>query len=223
MILFKIGFIACLIELILLFIKPKWATLGRELPDKKKSIKKLATATIALLLISIFTSEKAPITQTTNIKGESKQETIAPKDEPKKEEVKKDDEIKSDGAIKQGTYKVGTDIQASEYLVISNGRGYYSCSKNSTGEPGSIIFNENLTDGSNSYVTLKDGDYFKLTNAVMYPIDKAPSVIPKDGVYKDSRYEVGDIIANENVTADTYLTVKDGEYLRLTGLQVQKN
>lgn len=189
----------------------------------------------------------------TNTTQQSKEDTKQESTNKPEEQPKQQDTQKVDGLIKQGTYKVGTDIQAGEYLVISKGRGYYKCSKDSTGETGSIIFNENLTDGSNSYVTLKDGDYFKVTNAEMYPIDKAPSIIPKDGVYKDgmykvgqdipggeykiklvgargyyavykdSRYAVGDIISNENVTADTYLTVKDGEYLRMTGLQIQKN
>jgi len=48
----------CLIELILLFVKPKWATLGRELPNKNKSIKNLVIITIVFLLLFAVTSRK---------------------------------------------------------------------------------------------------------------------------------------------------------------------
>lgn len=48
----------CLIELILLFVKPKWAALGRELPNKNKSIKNLVIITIVFLLLFAVTSRK---------------------------------------------------------------------------------------------------------------------------------------------------------------------
>ena len=159
---------------------------------------------------------------------------------------------KEDGKIKSGTYKVGTDIPAGEYVVFAKGYTYIESSKDSSGALESIIFNDNLSANSNSYVTLNEGEYFKFQDAEMYPVDKAPSVTPEDGVYKDGMYKVGqdipageykialgkdselgyyevskssshqldDIITNENVQADTYLTVSDGQYVKLQGVTI---
>ena len=182
----------------------------------------------------------------------SKTESEA-KDEPK-EEPKEEPKKVDDGKIDSGTYKVGTDLDAGEYLVIASGMGYIENSKDSTGSLESIIFNENLTDGYHSFVTLNDGEYFKLQGAEMYPIDKAPSVVPEDGLYENGMYRVGKdipageykvvldsaigmgylevnsssrhsldtIVTNENVQADMYITVKDGQYLTLQDLKIQK-
>lgn len=154
--------------------------------------------------------------------------------------------------IKAGTYKIGKDIPAGEYLVISNSMAYIECTKDSTGALESIVFNDNLTSKSNSYITLNDGEYFKLTGGEMYPIAEAPSIIPSDGLYKDGMYKVGQdipageykvkltgptgyievntdsrhqldsIVTNESVQADTYITVQDGQYLKTIGVQIQK-
>ncbi len=158
----------------------------------------------------------------------------------------------SDNRIKSGTYKVGTDIPAGEYLVFADETGYIESAKDSTGNLESIIFNDNLDD-SHSFVTLRDGEYFKLQGAYMYPVDKAPSVIPEDGEYDDGMYRVGvdipageykvildsdtdmgyyevskdsthqldSIITNENVQADTYLTLSDGQYVKLQDVEIR--
>ncbi len=182
--------------------------------------------------------------QTTNVENEP--------DTNKKDKLKEKEGKASEGRIKSGTYKVGTDIPSGEYLVFADDMGYIESAKDSTGNLESIIFNDNLDD-SHSYVTLHDGEYFKLQGAYMYPIDKAPSVIPKDGEYEDGMYRVGidipageykvildddtgmgyyevskdsthqldSIITNENVQADTYLTVSDGQYLKLQGVEIR--
>jgi hypothetical protein len=249
MIIFKIGFFACLIELILLFIKPKWATFGRELPNRKKSIRNLTKVIIILLLLSIFTSKhnSTTVTQpTTDNKAENV--SIQEGKEPSIDTTKKEE----DNKIKQGTYKIGKDIPAGDYLVISNGMGYIQCMKDSTGKTESIIFNDVLSNRATSYVTLNEGEYFKLTDAEMYPVDKAPSIIPSDGLYKDGMYKVGSdipageykvkyidsmgyteidknclhksdsILSNDVVKADTYITVENGQYLKLKGVQITK-
>ena len=164
----------------------------------------------------------------------------------------KDNNMTTEGRINPGTYKVGTDIPAGEYLVFADDIGYIESAKDSTGNIESIIFNENLDD-SHSYVTLHDGEYFKLQGANMFPVDKAPSVTPKDGEYDDGMYRVGvdipageyklildsdtdmgyygvskdsthqldSIITNENVQADTYLTLSDGQYVKLQGVEIR--
>lgn len=109
-----------------------------------------------------------------------------------------DEEKVGPQAIKVGTYRVGTDIKAGEYLIFSEGFGYIEAAKDSTGNLESIVFNANLTEDSHTYATLSDGQYFKLQGAKMYPVAEAPSVIPEDGVYNDGMYKVGqDIPAGE--------------------------
>ena len=93
-----------------------------------------------------------------------------------------------------------------------------------------------------------------MTGGEIHPVASAPSVIPKDGLYKDGMYKVGkdilsgeykvildssigmgylevssnsshqlgSIVTNENIQADTYITVKDGQYLKLQGATIQK-
>ena len=50
--------------------------------------------------------------------------------------------------IKAGTYKIGKDIPAGEYLVISKSMAYIQCSNDSTGKLESIVFNDNLRSKS---------------------------------------------------------------------------
>lgn len=164
-----------------------------------------------------------------------------------------DDEAGDDAVIAAGTYKVGEDIPGGEYLVFATGMGYIESASDSTGELDSIIFNDNLMNDAHAYVTLEEGEYFKLQSAEMYPVEEAPSVEPEDGVYTDGMYKVGEdipageyqiildstidmgyyevasdsthqlgsIVTNENVQADTYLTVSEGQYLKLQDVKIE--
>ncbi|MFC5466925.1 hypothetical protein [Lederbergia graminis] len=177
-----------------------------------------------------------------------------PADDENDQNQEANEENNDEGKIDQGTYKVGTDIAAGEYLVFAQGMAYIENASDSTGNLDSIIFNDNLMNDAHSYVTLKDGEYFKLTSGYMYPVDKAPSVQPDDGLYKDGMYKVGtdipageykvkldnstdmgylevstnsrhdlsSIVTNEIVQADMYITVKDGQYIKLQGVSIQK-
>lgn len=204
------------------------------------------------------TPEKADDDQEVNAKKEKevnpeKEEPKEVKKEKEKEEEKpKKEEKPKTKAIEAGTYKVGSDIDPGEYLVFADSVGYIENAKDSKGQVESIIFNANLTSGSHHYVTLNDGNYFKMQGAEMYPVDKAPNVKPDDGVYKDGMYKVGkdidpgeykvtlesgmgyyevvknsagglnNIITNENVQADTYITVEDGQYIKIQGVTLTK-
>lgn len=188
-------------------------------------------------------------------KEEAKKEELK-KEEAKKEEVKKEEakkeEPKKTSRITAGTYKVGTDIPPGEYLVLTTGSMcYIEAAKDSTGKLESIIFNDNLMKG-NSYVTLNNGEYFKLQGGEMYPVAEAKSIIPASGLYTDGMYKVGidipageykvvldsamgyvevsansthkleAIITNDNLTADSYITVSQGQYLKISGVKIQK-
>lgn len=196
---------------------------------------------------------------------EAKEEVIEEEAEEDKEEAEVSAEAEEEGAedsteeasddtvITAGTYKIGEDIPSGEYLIFANGMGYIESASDSTGELDSIIFNDNLANDAHAYVTLQDGEYFKLQSAEMYPVEDAPSVKPDDGVYADGMYRVGDdipageyqiildssigmgyyevasdsthqlgsIVTNENVEADTYLTVSEGQYLKLQDVKIQ--
>lgn len=93
--------------------------------------------------------------------------------------------------IKGGMYKVGTDITAGEYLLMSEGLvpAYFQVSKDSTGSLESIISNDNF-EGSR-YVTLVNDQYFEVRGAKFVSIDKAPVQEPKNGVYGPGMYKVG--------------------------------
>ena len=205
---------------------------------------------IILAIGSMGDDEKTDdvVTTDTDTSGNKKDSNQKNKD---KEEAKS-----KDAKIKEGMYKVGTDIPAGEYLVIVNSlMGYIEGATDSTGSLDSIIFNDNLLSDSHSYVTLKDGEFFKLQGADMYPIAEAPSIVPKDGIYRDGMYKIGEdlpageykvtldsesglgylevssnsrhildsIVTNENLKADMYITVKDGQYLKIQDAYIDTN
>lgn len=188
--------------------------------------------------------EQSNNTETSENKTEDEE---SKKEETQKEEVKKEE----NKGIKAGTYKVGTDMQAGEYIFIaSSALGYVECTTDSTGNLESIVFNDNVK--GNIYLTVNDGEYLKATGGTLYPVEEAPTIVPSDGVYKDGMYKVGkdipageykviltdtmgmgyyevstdsrhgieSIVTNENVQADTYLTISDGQYLKISGVEI---
>ncbi|WP_342566643.1 hypothetical protein MKY09_11215 [Psychrobacillus sp. FSL K6-4046] len=207
---------------------------------------------IVIIIIIVLTTGGGDEDATNNTANEQTTNKTDDSNTADKPSGEKEETIKDDGKIKSGTYKVGTDIPAGEYIVFAKGYTYIESSKDSSGALESIIFNDNLSKEANSYVTLNDGEYFKFQDGEMYPVEQAPSVIPEDGVYTDGMYKIGkdipageykitlgtdselgyyevskssshqleDIVTNENVEADTYLTVSDGQYLKLQGVTI---
>lgn len=144
--------------------------------------------------------------------------------------------------IQPGMYKVGTDIKAGEYVVISEQGAYIQVSKDSTGTLESIIANENIQN--RTIITIKDGQYFEVKNGDTYPISKAPKAVPTDnqlpaGMYKvgldiqpgeykvtadgsgyvevasNSSHDLYSIVSNDNFEGEKYITIKQGQYLKL--------
>lgn len=177
-------------------------------------------------------------------------------DEKKKsEDTKKEStetvDIKEDMTkYKSGTYKVGGDIPAGEYVVFCDNSldCYFEIASDSTGELDAIIANDNLS--YNSIVTLNDGQYFKVTGGYAVPIEevseldtsgngmfKVGTYLPA-GEYKisvdedsvvgygyievstDSSHVLSSIKSNDNIDGDSYITVSDGEYLKLSGCHI---
>lgn len=137
-----------------------------------------------------------------------------------------------------GMYKVGTDLLAGEYVLISNISGYFQVSTDSTGSLDSIVANDNFT--TNSIISVSDGQYLTLKGCTAYKIGEEPALdTSKEGMFKvgkdipageykihadsdgyievssDSSHNMTSIVSNENFTGDTYITVSDGQYLKL--------
>jgi len=155
-------------------------------------------------------------------------------------------------AIKQGQYKVGSDIPAGDYVLIANGgSAYFQISTDSSGTLDSIIANDNFT--SRSIVSVGEGQYFEFRGCSAYPYAQAPAVQPKDNVLEAGMYKVGTdipageykvestgssgylevssnsshslnaIVANDNFQGSKYITVKDGQYLKLSYAKLYVN
>lgn len=155
---------------------------------------------VALLLIIYFSGgdDEEPATTDDNLAETAEDATDeTPVDEASDPEFddqsgdEADAQQEMDRVIRSGTYKVGDDIPVGEYLVFADGSSYIESATDSTGEIDSIIFNENLMNGAHTYVTLNAGEYFKLQNGEMYPVEEAQSVRPDDGIYRDGTYKVG--------------------------------
>jgi len=152
--------------------------------------------------------------------------------------------------LEAGMYKVGGDIPAGEYLIIAEGTmGYYQVAKDSSGDLDSIISNDNFS--STRYITVSDGQYLEIKRAKMILASEVEPQIPEDGVYtdgmykagkdipageykvvstegmayfevsKDSKGTLGSIVTNDNFEGEKYLTIKDGQYLKLNRCRIE--
>jgi hypothetical protein len=150
-----------------------------------------------------------------------------------------------------GTYKVGSDIPSGEYVLFCDNflLGYMEVASDSSGSLDSIIANENFD--YNTIITLNDGEYFKTKGAYAIPIDEAGDLdtsgsgmfkigthLPS-GEYKlectdtslgfgyyevstDSTHILDSIVTNENFERNSYVTVKDGQYLKISSAKITK-
>lgn len=140
---------------------------------------------------------------------------------------------------KEGMYKVGADIPAGEYVLISSGGGYFEICTDSSGSFDSIVANGNFD--TNSIITVSDGMYLEFTRADAYAIDSSPELdTSKEGMFKigkhipageykihsddsgyvqvssDSSQTFESIVSNDNFAGDSYITLSDGQYLTLS-------
>ncbi|MFC4682890.1 hypothetical protein [Exiguobacterium sp. s149] len=150
-----------------------------------------------------------------------------------------------------GNYKVGTDIDAGTYLIVADGgMTYYQLAKDSTGELTSIITNDNiighaiLTMNDGEYLTVSSGWFMPLDKV-------NDELKPKSGYYVEGMYRVGtdipageyqieptsgmgyyeitngtrgnlmDIVTNNNIESPTYVTISDGQILKMNGTQIK--
>ena len=154
-------------------------------------------------------------------------------------------EVEETVGYQTGMYKIGTDMPAGEYLITSSG-GYYAVTADSSGSLESIISNDNYRN--RAYVTVQDGQYFQFDGTAV-PVSEAAAFTPVNGTYPDGMYlvgkdipageykvsatnggyyevtanstgDLGTIISNDNFDGEVYLTVQDGQYLKLSRSQI---
>jgi hypothetical protein len=202
-------------------------------PPKKKS-NKLGIIVLAVVLVALAAVGSCVVC--VMVPGSSETSVSTPQTTP----------TQVDDSIKPGMYKVGMDIQAGEYVLFANSGlpAYFQVSSDSSGTLDSIITNDNFN--GNRYITVVNGQYIEFTKAKMFPVNKAPVLQPVDGKYLEGMYKVGrDIIAgeykvvsdggtsylevasdssgalesivtNDNFTGEKYITIQDGQYIKLS-------
>ncbi|WP_052045139.1 hypothetical protein [Caloranaerobacter azorensis] len=169
------------------------------------------------------------------------EQTSEEKKEPEKQITK----------YKAGTYKIGTDMPAGEYKLFADGiMPYYAINKDSSGSLDSIISNDSFSNFT--YVTVKNGQYLELKGCFAVPVEEAPAYEPVNGKYISGKYKVGfdipageykviaensmayvevskdslgsldSIITNDNFENSKYITVKDGQYLKIQNAYIEK-
>lgn len=159
-------------------------------------------------------------------------------------ETKKQEEPKVT-KYKAGNYKVGTDLPAGEYKIYTDDfMGYFEVSKDSSGNFDSIIANDNftsftyLTVSDGQYLKLQmcyaipageaepyksDGGYGPGKYKVGFDIPAGEYNVKKEEgqlfgyieISKDSSSSFDSIVSNDNFETNKYVTVKDGQYLKI--------
>ena len=146
-----------------------------------------------------------------------------------------------------GTYKVGVDIDAGEYFIkCTSYNCYVQVSSDSTGSFNSIIANDNIsthayiTVRDGEYLTITGGKF--VLSSKVGAIEPSSDGTYGEGMYKagkdisageyfikctsyncyvqvssDSVGTLNSIIANDNISTHTYITVREGEYLTVNG------
>lgn len=156
------------------------------------------------------------------------------------------------GWITAGMYKVGTDIPAGEYVLLCTGSSaYFEIASDSTGNLSSIIANDNIS--THTYVTVKDGQYFEFKNSKVRLAEYVDAFSAESGAYEEGMYKVGvdipageykiaatsdygyfevdkdsnntlsSIITNDNFSGEKYITIKTGQYLKMSNCKLLAN
>lgn len=185
-----------------------------------------------IILICKKTSE---IEQENSTEKPTEKETEAPTEAP----------TETPNVYPESTYKVGQDMPAGEYVVFATSEygGYYSVNRDSSGDLDSIISNNNFDYCD--IVTVSNGQYFELSMAQAVPAADAQIDTSGDGTFRvgyeitagefklqstseyggyyavyDSSYPDAEIVTNDNFEGTTYVTVSEGQYLKLSGCKI---
>ncbi len=145
-----------------------------------------------------------------------------------------------------GMYRIGTDMPAGEYYLFSqsNYGAYFEIDRDTSGSLDSIIANDNFN--YNSIVTVSAGQYLKLDSCYAIPIAYARVSTAGEGMFKVGRdisageykllstdafggyyevatsalHDIDSIISNDNFEGTQYVSVQNGQYLKLSGCKI---
>ena len=180
-------------------------------------------------------SSKKPLSAAENERPQTSPSEETPTTQPSEEGSK-------DNPYRAGTYKVGTDCPAGEYLFFSDSSQLaYVCASSDSNQD-NIIENENF---SNSFfMTVADGQYLQAKRCYFVKASDYTITINDDGTLDEGMYRVGvdipageykltadedkgywclysnstspfDIDEKDNFEGSTYVTVRDGQYLQV--------
>ncbi len=101
-----------------------------------------------------------------------------------------------------GTYKIGADLVADEYVIYAAGAScYYEVASDSSGELNSIVNNGNVdtftlvTVEDGEYLTVKRGGIFSLNEYIEDNLDSINRVgLREDGTYGPGTYKIGTML-----------------------------
>ncbi|MDR1094321.1 MAG: hypothetical protein LBL66_09270 [Clostridiales bacterium] len=123
-----------------------------------------------------------------------------------------DDSGKS-GAVTEykraGTYEVGKDIEAAEYLLICTGSisGYLEVTLTKNASIGSADFLYNEAFSGRRYVIVHSGEFLKFSSSKLYKLDATPELKKES----DKGYPVGQYKVGRDIAAAEYLIVDPSE------------
>lgn len=80
--------------------------------------------------------------------------------------------LKPRDAYTDGTYKIGVDLPAGEYKIVCLGNhAYYESSEQKDSSRRDIVANGNLSAGESAYLTVTDGQYFRIHGAQIFSVE----------------------------------------------------
>ncbi len=165
--------------------------------NKKPFFKKWWFWLIIVLLLIVIIGASSTDDSNTNDKPADSQQAV--------------DSVDVDIWTNGGTYKVGSEIPAGEYIVVATGGTgcYVEVSKDSSGSFESIVSNDNTY--TRLYITVMDGQYFKVSGGKFALENKVAPYVAENNIYDQGCYKVGkDIPAGEyKITAnDSYCYIE---------------
>lgn len=212
--------------------KKQW----EDLTPKEKKAGIITLAVISLFVFGMIGAATGGDDDSSNNRADSAQNSseVAQAEEPAESEPEEEK-----AGFAGGMYKVGVDIPAGEYVVV--GSGYLQISSDSSGSFESIVANDNYSN--RTIILVKDGQYVQFSGRA-YTWEEAPKVDTSRGALPDGKYKVGVdfpageykliptgtgyyglsssadesldvLLSNDNFDTERYLTVQDGQYLKL--------
>lgn len=216
---------------------------------KNKSLSILIPVGIVIALIVIVLVMQ-PKQNNEDVATATTQETTQPttKEQSTTKEQKTTAQEKTTSPVKNlygpGTYKVGKDIPAGDYILVSNNtsyKAYFSVYKDAN--KNNIQFNDGF--GVNRLITVYDGEYLELTRCTAFELQEFREYYTVQTTKDDCMFEVGvdvapgeykvmatnsskkgyyciyddmrqsNIIANDVFDNSTYCDIKEGQYILL--------